>query len=64
MLKEIFMASCFFIGHREASDELFPLLRQTVENHITLYGVTAFTVGRYGGFDALAARAVISLKQQ
>ena len=58
------MASCFFIGHREASDELFPLLRQTVENHITMYGVTAFTVGRYGGFDALAARAVISLKQQ
>ncbi len=58
------MITCFFIGHREASDELLPLLKQTIENHIVTYRVTAFTVGGYGGFDRLAARAVISLKQQ
>ena len=58
------MKSCFFIGHREASDELLPILRQTVEKHISEYGVTEFIVGKYGRFDHLAARAVISLKQQ
>lgn len=58
------MKSCFFIGHREASEELFSTLRQTVEKHITEYGVTEFIVGGYGGFDRLAASAVISLKQQ
>ena len=56
--------SCFFIGHREASDELLPILRQTVEKHILEYGVTEFVVGGYGGFDHLAAKAVISLKKQ
>ena len=56
--------SCFFIGHRESSSELLPILRQTVEKHISEYGVTEFIVGGYGGFDHLAARAVISLKQQ
>lgn len=56
--------SCFFIGHREASSELLPILRQTIEKHISEYGVTEFIVGGYGGFDHLAAKAVISLKQQ
>ena len=58
------MKSCFFIGHREASSELLPILRQTVEKHISEYGVTEFIVGGYGSFDHLAAKAVISLKQQ
>ena len=58
------MKSCFFIGHREASCELLPILRRTVEKHISEYGVTEFIVGGYGNFDHLAAKAVISLKQQ
>lgn len=58
------MKSCFFIGHREAPGELLPILRQTVEKHISEYGVTEFIVGGYGAFDHLAAKAVISLKQQ
>ena len=58
------MSSCFFIGHREASGELFPTLKKIVEKHICEYGVTEFIVGRYGNFDHLAAKAVISLKQQ
>lgn len=56
------MNSCFFIGHREASEEIFPELAETVERHIVDYGVTEFIVGNYGSFDRMAARAVISAK--
>lgn len=47
--------SCFFIGHREASEKMYPELKAAVEQHITEYGVTEFIVGHYGGFDRLAA---------
>lgn len=57
-------ATCFFIGHREASDELLPALTAAVERHITEYGITSFIVGRYGNFDKLAARAVIDAKKR
>ena len=50
--------SCFFIGHREASEEIYPALYAAVEQHILEYGVTEFIVGHYGGFDRLAASAV------
>ena len=50
--------SCFFIGHREASEEIYPVLYAAVEQHILEYGVTEFIVGHYGGFDRLAASAV------
>ena len=50
------MKSCFFIGHREASEEIFPELAEAVERHIVDYGVTEFIVGNYGGFDRMAAR--------
>lgn len=55
--------SCFFIGHREASSELLPLLNEAIEAHITQYGVTNFIAGHYGGFDQLAAKAVIAAKK-
>lgn len=55
--------SCFFIGHREAPESLYPELVQTVEQLIG-QGVTDFYVGHYGNFDHLAARAVIEAKQQ
>ena len=58
------MNTCFFIGHREAGDELLPTLTAAVERHITEYGVTSFMVGRYGNFDKLAARAVIDAKKR
>lgn len=57
------MKSCFFIGHREASEEIFPCLMQAVEYHITTYGVTEFIVGNYGGFDRMAAKAVLAAKK-
>lgn len=58
------MGVCFFIGHREAGDELLPALTAAVERHITEYGVTNFMVGCYGNFDKLAARTVIDVKKR
>lgn len=55
--------SCFFIGHREAPESIYPELAQTVEQLIE-QGVTDFYVGHYGNFDRLAARAVIAAKRQ
>lgn len=55
--------SCFFIGHREATYDIMPALEKAIEKHITEYGVTEFIVGHYGGFDRLAAEAVITAKQ-
>ena len=57
------MKSCFFIGHREASEEIYPALCAAVERHIVEYGVTEFIVGHYGGFDRLAASAVKEAKR-
>ena len=54
--------SCFFIGHREASEEIYPALYAAVEQHILEYGVTEFIVGHYGVFDRLAASAVKAAK--
>ena len=58
------MKSCFFIGHREASSEIFPALTEAVEKHVAEYGVTEFFVGNYGGFDRMAAKAVITAKKR
>lgn len=55
--------SCFFIGHREAGPEILPALEDAIEKHISEYGVTEFIVGHYGGFDRLAARALVSAKK-
>ena len=58
------MRSCFFIGHREASSDIFPALSEAVEQHIVKYGVTEFIVGNYGRFDHMAAKAVIEAKNR
>ena len=58
------MKSCFFIGHSEASSEVLPALAEAIEQHIVEYGVTEFIVGNYGGFDHMAAKAVITAKGQ
>ncbi|MGO5116663.1 hypothetical protein ACTQ33_17030 [Candidatus Avoscillospira sp. LCP25S3_F1] len=54
---------CFFIGHRDAPSTIFPILLETVERHITEYGIREFFVGRYGQFDSMAANAVIAAKR-
>lgn len=58
------MSTCFFIGHREAPDSLLPILDTEVERHITEHGATDFVVGRYGRFDALAAKCVKASKRR
>lgn len=56
--------SCFFIGHREADEGVLPRLRETVERLISEENVGFFYVGSYGGFDRLAAHAVIEAKRR
>jgi hypothetical protein len=58
------MKSCFFIGHREASSAVLPALMKAIEQHIVEYSVTEFIVGNYGGFDHMAAKAVIAAKER
>ncbi len=58
------MSTCFFIGYREAPDSLLPQLSAEVERHITEYGVSEFVVGKYGRFDALAAKCVKAAKKR
>ncbi len=53
---------CFFIGHSDAPQSIFPALADAVERHITEYGVTDLRVGNYGAFDHIAARAVKAAK--
>lgn len=57
------MGNCFFIGNHDAPPEVEREVRAVVERHITAYGVTHFTVGHYGAFDAMAARAVVDAKK-
>lgn len=56
--------TCFFIGHHDAPEHIYPALRAAVERHITEYAVTEFIVGRYGSFDRMAARAVQTAKME
>lgn len=57
------MKTCFFIGHRDAPENIYDRLLTAVECHISEYGVMDFVVGRYGNFDRLATHAVMEAKQ-
>jgi len=52
------MNTCFFIGHRDAPQSLFPKLLETLEYLVTECHVTDFIVGHYGDFDRMAISAV------
>ena len=56
------MNACFMFGNHDTCEAAYPLIENEVERHITEYGVREFIVGRYGGFDRMAARAVRSAK--
>ena len=58
------MGSCLLIGHREVPGNILPALQEAVEHHITCLGVTEFIVGHYGGFDHMAAKAIVEAKQR
>ena len=55
---------CFFIGHRDTPEGIYPALCTAVEEHILHRAVTEFVVGRYGSFDRLAAEAVKEAKER
>lgn len=57
------MRRCFFIGHRDASEEIFPALFSAIEHHITYYGVREFVVGHHGRFDAMVAQCLVEIKK-
>lgn len=56
--------NCFFIGHRDAGSEVYPLLAAEVHRHIAEFGVRDFYVGHYGAFDSMAAWAVREEKER
>ena len=56
------MSSCFFIGHREAEENLLQYILAASERLSVENDVTEFYVGGYGNFDRLAGRAVVMLK--
>lgn len=45
--------TCFFMGNRHTPSDVIEPLAETIETHITEYGVTTFIVGRYGAFDSM-----------
>lgn len=56
--------TCFFIGNRKAPDSIKEQISEAVEQHITEYGVTTFTVGHYGSFDSLVQGALKNAKKR
>ena len=56
--------TCFFIGNRNTPSSIEQQLIEVVEQHITQYGVTIFTVGHYGSFDSLVTRVLKKTKKQ
>ena len=58
------MASCFFLGHREAPDSIRGSVYDAVERLITEYGVKEFYAGNYGHFDRMAQGALRRAKSR
>lgn len=56
--------SCFFTGHRDVPETVYPALYQAVQKLTEERGVTDFLVGHYGYFDRMAVRAVLAVKRQ
>lgn len=55
------MKSCTFIGHKNASEKLEPILKSTIEA-LVLKGITKFYVGTHGSFDNMAQKILKQLK--
>lgn len=58
------MKRCFFIGHRDAPDEIMMQLIQKVKQMIEEETVMEFVIGEYGKFDHMAAEAVMQAKKE
>ena len=55
---------CFLMGHKDTPSEIFPILTDSIEKHITQYGVKEFFFGNHGNFDSMAVRALTLLKHR
>ena len=53
---------CFFIGHRNAPESIYPNIVSTIEKLIVENDVKEFVVGNYGMFDSMVIRALQQLK--
>ena len=53
---------CFFIGHRNAPESIYPNIVSTIEKLIVENGVKEFIVGNYGMFDSMVIRALQQTK--
>lgn len=55
---------CFFIGHTDTPEDIYPGLSSAIERQITQNNVTEFYVGNHGRFDVLAYRALQVAKRK
>ena len=53
---------CFFIGHRNAPESIYPNIVSTIEKMIVENDVKEFIVGNYGMFDSMVIRALQQTK--
>lgn len=49
--------TCLFIGHHDASDNLYPVILEAI-GELIAQGITEFWSGGYGHFDHMCERAV------
>lgn len=56
--------TCFLMGNRYTPTNIKEQLADVVEQHIKEYGVSTFTVGRYGAFDGLAKNVLREAKKR
>ena len=55
--------TCCFLGHRDASEKIRPLLYIEIEKHIAQHNVTTFYVGGYGNFDHMSVTVLNEMKK-
>ena len=53
---------CSFFGHSDASEQVYPVLRETIEELITKRGAINFLVGTHGNFDSMVLKALREAK--
>lgn len=53
---------CSFFGHSDASEQVYPVLRETIEELITKRGAINFLVGTHGNFDGMVLKALREAK--
>lgn len=57
--------TCCFTGHRQIKEDFVrPVLKNAIEDLVTISGVTHFCNGGALGFDLLAAELVLALKKE